>query len=146
MLVSAIELDLFTVLGERRLTAEEIRAELGLSARAVPDFTDALVALNLLYREGDGPDAKYYNTPDSAQFLSKASSLYVGGLIGTSIDHTQSYVTPCFLPAAFRSFSIFQAYFSMRCTHENVLAVSQWSGIVPCSVRVPRRSFVAAAS
>jgi len=30
-----------------------------------PDFPDALVALKFLQREGDGPEARYVNTPES---------------------------------------------------------------------------------
>ena len=37
------------------MSGAEIVKSLGLSARAVPDFPDALVALKLLAREGDGP-------------------------------------------------------------------------------------------
>ena len=51
-LLSAVELGLFTALARRRMTAAEIAGALGLSARAVPDLPDALVALKLLAREG----------------------------------------------------------------------------------------------
>jgi hypothetical protein len=45
------------------------------------DFLDALVALGLLDREGDGPTARYRNTPDTAVFLDKASPAYLGGML-----------------------------------------------------------------
>ena len=80
-LLSAVELELFTVLGQDALTGAELGARLGLAARAVPDFPDALVALGLLDRDGDGSDAGYRNTPDTAAFLDKASPAYVGGLL-----------------------------------------------------------------
>ncbi|HTJ64073.1 MAG TPA: methyltransferase [Alphaproteobacteria bacterium] len=80
-LLSAVELGLFTTLAKGPLTAAEIAAALGLNARAVPDFPDALVALGLLAREGDGPAARYANTPDGALFLDRDSPAYVGGIL-----------------------------------------------------------------
>lgn len=45
------------------LTSAEIAKELDLHApRGVPDWLDALVALKLLERDGDGPNARYRNT------------------------------------------------------------------------------------
>src|SRR5450755_2732024 len=63
-LLSAVELELFTVLAKEPLTASQIAKSLALSPRAVPDFPDALVALHLLSRAGDGPEARYSNTPE----------------------------------------------------------------------------------
>src|SRR3954468_15409334 len=61
-LLSAVELELFTALGGDAMTAAEIAEALELHERAVPDFPDALVALRLLDREGDGSAAVYRNT------------------------------------------------------------------------------------
>jgi len=80
-LLSAVELGLFTTLAKGALTGGEIAAALGLNARAIPDFPDALVALGLLARDGDGPEARYANTPDTALFLDRASPAYVGGML-----------------------------------------------------------------
>jgi hypothetical protein len=80
-LLSAVELGLFTKLGSGTMTAQEMAGTLGLHERAVPDFPDALVALQLLDREGDGPDAVYRNTEAGAVFLDKASPAYVGGML-----------------------------------------------------------------
>src|SRR4051794_23151979 len=80
-LLSAVELGLFTLLSKRPMTGTEIATALGLSARAVPDFPDALVALGLLQRAGDGDDALYYNTPETAMFLDRDSSGYIGGIL-----------------------------------------------------------------
>jgi ubiquinone/menaquinone biosynthesis C-methylase UbiE len=63
------------------LTAGGIAEALKLHPRAVPDFPDALVALRLLAREGDGPEAVYSNTPDGAVFLDKKSPAYIGGIL-----------------------------------------------------------------
>ena len=80
-LLSAVELELFTQLGEDRMTGAEIGAALDLHPRSRYDFLDALVALGFLSRDGDGADALYQNTPQSAQFLDKRSPAYVGGIL-----------------------------------------------------------------
>lgn len=81
VLLTAVELDLFTRLAGRRLTAAELGAELGLHSRGVTDFLDALVAMKFLDRDGDGLSARYANTPAGAVFLDRSSSRYVGGLL-----------------------------------------------------------------
>ena len=80
-LLTAVELELFTHLGAGELTGAEIVDRLGLHPRAVPDFPDALLALGLLRRDGDGPDALYGNTAETAVFLDKESPQYIGGLL-----------------------------------------------------------------
>ncbi|MFL6178908.1 MAG: methyltransferase [Actinomycetes bacterium] len=80
-LLSAVELELFSVLGDESLTADQIGDRLELHARSRRDFLDALVSLNLLDRIGDGPQAVYRNTPDTATFLDKAKPSYVGGIL-----------------------------------------------------------------
>ena len=83
-LLSAVELELFTKLGSDGMTGAQIAAALGLDARAIPDFPDALVALDLLEREGEGRGAVYRNTPATAAFLDKARPTYVGGILEMS--------------------------------------------------------------
>jgi predicted O-methyltransferase YrrM len=83
-LLSAVELELFTKLGGDGMTAAEIAEALGLHERAVPDFPDTLVALQLLDREGDGSAAVYRNTDAGAAFLDKASPAYIGGILEMS--------------------------------------------------------------
>ncbi len=80
-LLTAVELELFTHLGADQLTGEAIGKRLGLHARAIPDFPDALLALGLLRREGDGPTALYSNTAETAIFLDKNSPQYIGGIL-----------------------------------------------------------------
>jgi hypothetical protein len=80
-LLSAVELELFTRLGSDAMSGSQIAEALELDARAIPDFPDALVALQLLDRDGDGPDALYRNTKDTAFFLDKASPAYLGGIL-----------------------------------------------------------------
>ena len=76
----AVEFDLFTTLEDGPLTGEEIRTRLGLHPRAIPDFTDTLVALKLLDRDGDGPAARYRNTALASAHLDRNKPAYIGGL------------------------------------------------------------------
>ncbi len=81
VLLSATELDLFTTLGSRAMTGEELRAVLDLHPRAIPDFLDTLVALRVLDRDGDGPAARYRNTEETRVFLDRTSPAFVGGML-----------------------------------------------------------------
>lgn len=80
-LLSAVGLGLHTVLAKREMTRAEICSRFSLRDRPAMDFLDALVSLNLLARDGDGPLARYGNTPETARFLDKASPYYVGGAL-----------------------------------------------------------------
>ena len=78
-MLSAVELGVFTALGDSSLTAQELQDQLGLHPRGVTDFLDTLVALELLARDGDGPASRYRNTDYTAHFLDRNSRSYVGG-------------------------------------------------------------------
>jgi len=80
-LLSAVELELFTQLGDEATTGEEIGERLGLHPRAIYDFLDTLVALNFLERDGDGSEGRYRNTAETATFLDKRSPAYIGGIL-----------------------------------------------------------------
>jgi O-methyltransferase/methyltransferase family protein len=79
VLLTAVDFGVFTKLGDRRITGAVLGAELGLHPRGINDFLDALVAMQFLDREGDGPSAKYFNTPAGALYLDRGSPRYVGG-------------------------------------------------------------------
>src|SRR3954452_13343311 len=79
VLLTAVEFGLYTKLAERRMTGEELGAELGLHSRGISDFFDALVAMKFLDRAGEGPTARYFNTPAGALYLDRASPGYIGG-------------------------------------------------------------------
>ena len=81
VLLTAVEVGLFTKLAGRRLTGTELGKELQFHPRANPDFFDALVAMKFLDRDGDGSEAKYFNTPEGSTFLDAASSRYIGGIL-----------------------------------------------------------------
>ena len=81
VLLTAVEFGVFTKLAGRQLTGAELGAELKLHPRAIADFFDVLVAMKFLERDGDGPPAKYFNTPEGALFLDEQSPRYVGGIL-----------------------------------------------------------------
>ena len=81
VLLTAVEFGVFTKLAGRRLTGTELGTELQLHPRAIADFFDALVAMKFLGREGDGLQARYFNTPEGALFLDEKSPRYIGGLL-----------------------------------------------------------------
>jgi hypothetical protein len=79
VLLTAVQFEVFTRLGARRMTGAELGAELGLHARGIRDFFDTLVAMRFLERDGDGPSAEYFNTPAGKLYLDRGSPRYVGG-------------------------------------------------------------------
>ncbi|NNF97421.1 MAG: methyltransferase, partial [Halobacteria archaeon] len=79
VLLTAVEFDLFTTLGDEAMTADQLGEQLGIHPRGTYDFFDALVASGFLARDGDGPTGKYKNTPNTAAFLNKNSPMYIGG-------------------------------------------------------------------
>ncbi|MFC3815183.1 methyltransferase [Lysobacter sp. GCM10012299] len=86
-LLSAVDLDVFSRLGAAgAMTGAELQASLGLSPRANPDFFDTLLALGFLERDGDGPQALYRNTAETALFLDRASKGYIGGFLSMAND------------------------------------------------------------
>ena len=81
VLLTAVEMGVFTRLGERRLTGSALGAEIGLHSRGISDFFDALVAMKFLERTGTGPEARYSNIPAVAVFLDQKSPRYIGGIL-----------------------------------------------------------------
>jgi 2-polyprenyl-3-methyl-5-hydroxy-6-metoxy-1,4-benzoquinol methylase len=81
VLLSAIELGLFTELGSTARTGAELQTALQLHPRANPDFFDTLVALRFLEREGDGKEARYRNTTETAIYLDRHSPQFMGGFL-----------------------------------------------------------------
>jgi hypothetical protein len=81
VLLSAIELGLFTVLGANSMNGRELQSALQLHPRANPDFFDTLLALHFLERDGDGAEARYRNTEETALFLDRHSPQFMGGFL-----------------------------------------------------------------
>lgn len=80
-LLTAVKLELFTLLASRPLSGHHIKTELGLQERGLYDFLDALVALGFLQRTGYKDSAVYSNSPDTDQFLDKCKLSYIGGIL-----------------------------------------------------------------
>jgi len=77
VLLSAVELELFTGLAAGPQTLEALQQRHGLHQRGTRDFLDALVALGFLLRK----DGTYSNTPATDLFLDKQKPSYVGGIL-----------------------------------------------------------------
>jgi hypothetical protein len=90
-LLTAIKLGVFSELGNRALTGEQLRDALGLHPRSTPDFFDTLVALRFLERDGDGDEAKYRNTSETATFLDRGSPAFMGGFLEMAHDRLYRY-------------------------------------------------------
>ena len=86
-LLSAVKLELFTLLDGQPLPAEKIRQQLGLQGQACLDWLDALYSLGFLHREGEGPAARYANTPETGFYLNKKTPLsYIGAFFEMAND------------------------------------------------------------
>ncbi len=90
-LLTAVKLELFTKLGDKRLSGEKLGTQLGLHERGIWDFFDALVSLGFLNREGKGKEALYSNTEETAVFLDKNSHQYIGGILEISNDRLYKF-------------------------------------------------------
>jgi hypothetical protein len=101
VLLTAVELGVFTEIGDGGLTGEELGERLGLHPRGIWDFFDALVAMKILERQGDGPDAIYRNSEASATYLTKESPRYIGGILEMLNARLYSYWHD--LPVALRT-------------------------------------------
>ncbi len=84
LLLSAVELGLFTLLAKGPRTGSEIEIEFGFHPRGTSDFLDALVATGFLARDGSGDEALYANTIETDLFLDRNKASYVGGILEMS--------------------------------------------------------------
>ena len=80
VLLSAVELGVFTKLAPRPLTNAELASAIGIRTDRSPDFFDTLVAIGFLNREGSGPTARYCNAPEADLFLDQNKPSYSGGM------------------------------------------------------------------
>jgi len=74
-LKAALELDLFTAIGEKGATAAELATRCDAAERGVRILCDYVTVLGFLEKKGD----RYHLTKDSAAFLNKKSPVYAGG-------------------------------------------------------------------
>ncbi|HJP94534.1 MAG TPA: class I SAM-dependent methyltransferase [Pyrinomonadaceae bacterium] len=76
-LKAAIELEVFTAIGEGNATAAEIAKRCQASERGTRILCDFLTIIGMLTKQGN----RYALTPDSATFLDKHSPAYLGGAV-----------------------------------------------------------------
>jgi hypothetical protein len=77
VVLTAVELGLFTALGTGAQDLGAISSRLQLHPRGARDFLDSLVALGLLQRE----DGRYRNSPEANLFLDCNKASYLGGML-----------------------------------------------------------------
>lgn len=87
-LKSALELDLFTAIGEGARTPEAIALRCQASVRGVRILADALTVIGFLVKH----EHQYALTPDTSVFLNRHSPQYIGDAVGfLASDHVTSH-------------------------------------------------------
>lgn len=81
ILLTAVNLRLFTILDDNELSGNEIRKRTGIHERSLYDFLDSLVALGFLRRRGIRETALYSNAEETGTFLNRNKYNYVGGIL-----------------------------------------------------------------
>ena len=74
---AGVKLNVFTPLGARSRSANDLASELAVDARGLSMLLNALCAMNLLSKEGDS----YSATPFSREYLSRDSEKYLGHIL-----------------------------------------------------------------
>jgi SAM-dependent methyltransferase len=77
VLLSAVEMEVFTHLAQHPGSLDDVRGRLGLHQRAAQDFLDTLVGLGFLQRT----NGSYSNTSATDLFLDKRKPSYLGGIL-----------------------------------------------------------------
>ena len=77
VLLSAVEMEVFTELAKHPADLPTLQGRLGLHPRAARDFLDTLVALGFLRRV----DGIYHNSPESDLYLDRRKPSYIGGIL-----------------------------------------------------------------
>jgi SAM-dependent methyltransferase len=90
VLLTAIELRLFSLIGGDALTSADVAARAGSDSRATDRLLNALCAMQLLTKH----EGRFRNTPDSRRYLDDASPEYAAGLGHTAgLWHTWTGLT-----------------------------------------------------
>ena len=79
ILLTAYELDVFTVLGDEGKSSKEVAAAIGADPRGTDRLLNSLCALQLLTKS----DGKFTNLPAATQFLVKGKPGYQAGMMHT---------------------------------------------------------------
>ena len=83
-LLTAVNMELFTILADNELPGQVIKDKLDLHERGLYDFLDSLVALGFLKRTRIKETATYSNTANADLFLDKNKVSYIGGMLEMS--------------------------------------------------------------
>jgi SAM-dependent methyltransferase len=90
VLLTAVELRVFSHIGDGGLTSAEVAARAGSHPRATDRLLNALCAMQLLAKR----DGRFWNTPDGRRYLDERSADYAAGLGHTaSMWHSWSGLT-----------------------------------------------------
>jgi predicted O-methyltransferase YrrM len=90
ILLTAVELRLFSLVGDAGLTSAELAGRAGTDPRATDRLLNALCALRLLVKR----DGRFWNTPEGRRYLDDGSPEYAAGLAHTAgMWHTWSGLT-----------------------------------------------------
>src|SRR5215813_609457 len=96
VVLGAVQLDLFSPLGNSPATAAEVAAQTGLPVRGVERTLNACAALGFVVKEGD----QYRNSPLADAFLVKGKPAYVGNMIKQTNDRFLAWTK---MPEAIRT-------------------------------------------
>ena len=80
-MLSAVELELFTQLGDGSMTGEEIGERSACTRGRSTTSSTRSSRCGFLERDGDGSAGRYRNTAETAVFLDKDSPTYIGGIL-----------------------------------------------------------------
>ncbi|GAA4650314.1 methyltransferase [Kistimonas scapharcae] len=83
VLLSALELDLFTELAKAPANLNALTERLKLHPRGAQDFLDALVSMGFLERH----EGQYQNTEETALFLNRDHPSYIGSILELANHH-----------------------------------------------------------
>jgi SAM-dependent methyltransferase len=88
VLLTAFELEIFSVLGNEKKTSPEVASALKTDPRATDRLMNALTAIGILEKR----DGKFYNSHAAAKYLVKGEPGYMGGL-GHTVNLWDSWTT-----------------------------------------------------
>ena len=77
VLLTAVRLDVFNIIGETGLSAGDISAKINSNVCATETFLDAMVSLDLLQKDND----KYFNTEEGKEIFINGRDRYIGDIV-----------------------------------------------------------------
>ncbi len=77
VLLTAVRLDVFNIIGETELSADDISAKINSNVCSTETFLDAMVSLDLLQKDND----KYFNTEEGKEIFINGRDMYIGDIV-----------------------------------------------------------------